>query len=88
MSQNNLSSNLDGFVLITRLPNLNIIFLMSVVYMYAHKINLILKFLHVCRNCETALINCLVVQFVCGIVVFIILRLTGPNGPNATILEY
>ena len=41
--------------------------------MYAHKRNLILMFLHICRNCETALINCLIVLiiFVCGIVVFI-----------------
>ena len=48
-------------------------FLKSVVYMYAHKRNLILMFLHICRNCETALINCLIVLiiFVCGIVVFI-----------------
>ena len=32
-----------------------------------------LMFLHICRNCETALINCLIVLiiFVCGIVVFI-----------------
>ena len=41
--------------------------------MYAQERNLILMFLHVCRNCETALINCLIVLiiFVCGIVVFI-----------------
>ena len=42
--------------------------------MYAHERNLILNpmFLHICRNCETALINCLIVLiFVCGIVVFI-----------------
>ena len=40
--------------------------------MYDHEINLIMMFLH-CRNCETALINCLIVFiiFVCGIVVFI-----------------
>ena len=47
---------------------------LSVVYMYAHERNLILMFLHICRNCETALINCLIVFiiiFVCGIVVFI-----------------
>ena len=61
------SSNLDGFVWITRLPKS-----LSVVYMYAHERNLIL-FLHICRNCETALISCLIVLiiFVCGIVVFI-----------------
>ena len=29
---------------------------LSVVYMYAHERNLILMFLHICRNCETALI--------------------------------
>ena len=41
--------------------------------MCAHERNLILVFLHVCRNCETALINCLIVFiiFVCGIVMFI-----------------
>ena len=51
----------------TRLPkNVN------VVYMYAHERNLILMFLHICRNCETALIKCLIVFiiFVCGIAVF------------------
>ena len=52
MSENNLSSNLDGSVRITRLPKY-----VSVVYMYAHERNLILMFLHMCRNCETALIN-------------------------------
>ena len=43
----------------------------SVVYMYAHEINLIMMFLHIYRNCETALINCFIVLiiFVCGIVV-------------------
>ncbi len=68
MSENNLSSNLDGFVWITRLPKH-----LSVVYMHAHERNLILMFLHICRNCETALINCLIVLiiFVCGIVVFV-----------------
>ena len=68
MSENNLSSKLDGFARITRLPK-NV----SVVYMYAHERNLILMFLHICRNCETALINCLIalIIFVCGIVVFI-----------------
>ena len=42
--------------------------------MYAHERNLILMFLHICRNYETALINCLIVLiiFVCGIVVFIL----------------
>ena len=65
--------------------------------MYAHERNLILMFLYICRNCETALISCLIVLiiFVCGIVVFICVCsiaktgcLTGPDGPNATILEY
>ena len=56
MSENKLSSNLDGFVSITRLPK-NV----SVVYMYIHEINLILMLLHICRNCETALIKCLMV---------------------------
>ena len=39
--------------------------------MYTHERNLILMFLHICWNCETALINCLIVLiiFVCGIVV-------------------
>ena len=31
-----------------------------VVYMYAHERNLILMFLHTCRNYETALISCLI----------------------------
>ena len=46
---------------------------LSVAYMYAHQINLILMFLHICTNCETVLINCLIVLiiFVCGTVVFI-----------------
>ena len=42
--------------------------------MYALERNLILMFLHICRNCETALINnCLImlIILVCGIVVFI-----------------
>ena len=41
--------------------------------MYAHERNYILMFLHICRKCETALINGLIVLivFVCGIVVFI-----------------
>ena len=41
--------------------------------MYASERTLILMFLHICRNCETALINCLIVliTFVCGIVVFV-----------------
>ena len=40
--------------------------------MYAHERNFILMFLHNCRNCETALINCLIVFmiFVYGIFVF------------------
>ena len=67
MSENNLSSNFEGLVWITRLPK-NV----SVVYMSAHERSLILMFLHTCRNCVTALINCLIVLtiFVCGIVVF------------------
>ena len=66
--------------------------------MYAHERNLILMFLHSCRNYETALISCLIVFiiFVCGIVVFICVCSTartggcqiGPNGSNTTILEY
>ena len=56
MSEDNLSSNLDGFVWITCLPKN-----LSVVYMYAHERNLTVMFLHICRNCETALINCLIV---------------------------
>ena len=42
---------------------------MFVVYMYEHEINLILMFLQIFRNYETALINCLIVLiiFVCGI---------------------
>ena len=41
--------------------------------MYAHERNLILMFLHIYRNYETALISCLIVLiiFVRGIVVFI-----------------
>ena len=41
--------------------------------MYAHEGNLIMMFLHICRNCEIALINFLIVLiiYVCGIVVFI-----------------
>ena len=37
--------------------------------MYVHKRNLILMFLHICRNCETALISCLFVLTIsmCGI---------------------
>ena len=70
MSENNLSSNLDGFVWITGLPKK-----LRVVYMYAQKRNLILRFLYICRNFETALINnyCLIVFIIfdCGIVVFI-----------------
>ena len=69
MSENNLSSNLDGFVWITRLPKF-----LSVVYMYAHEFFFFnLMFLHICMNRKTALINCLIVRiiFVCGIVVFL-----------------
>ena len=41
--------------------------------MYAHERNFILMFLHISKNCGTALINCLIVLiiFVRGIVVFI-----------------
>jgi len=65
--------------------------------MHAQEGNLILMFLHICRKFETALISGLIVLiiFVRGIVVFIcvcsIARTgcqIGPNGPNATILEY
>ena len=68
MSENNLSSDLDWFIWITRLPK-NV----SVLYVYSHERNLILMFLRICRNCETALINCWIVLiiFVYGIVVFI-----------------
>ena len=64
MSENNILSNLDGCVLITRLTKQ-----LSIVYMYAHERNLILMFLHIC---EIALINCLIVLiFVYDFVVFI-----------------
>ena len=45
----------------------------SVVYMYAHERNVILMFMYICRNYETALINCLIVLIilVCGIIVSI-----------------
>ena len=65
--------------------------------MYAHQRNLILMFLHICRNYETALINCLIVLivFVCGNVGFICVcgvartgYRIGPNGPKAIVLEY
>ena len=44
--------------------------LYRVVYMYAHERNLTLMFLHICRNYESALINCLIILiiFACGIV--------------------
>ena len=45
MSENNLSSNLDGFVWITWLPKNSI-----VVYMYVHGRNLIPMFLHIYSN--------------------------------------
>ena len=48
---------------ITRLPKR-----LSVVYMCAHERNLILMFLHIYRNCEIALINCLIV-----LVIFVVL---------------
>ena len=56
MSENNLSSKLDGFVWITCLPKA-----VSVVYMYAHERNVILMFLYICRYCATVLINRLIV---------------------------
>ena len=59
MSENNISSNLDGFVWVTHLPKN-----LSVVYLYAHERNLIWMFLHICRNCETALINFLIVLII------------------------
>ena len=39
-----------------------------------HSLSLSLICLHICRNCETVLINCLIVLiiFVCGIVVFVV----------------
>ena len=54
---------------------------------------------HSLELCETALIDCLImlIIYVCGIVVLIKLCVCsiarigcyiGPNGPNATILEY
>ena len=45
LSENNLTSNLHGFVRITCLPKKLI-----VVYMYVHEWNLIPMFLHICRN--------------------------------------
>ena len=51
-SENNLSSNLDGFVWITYLPK-NVI----VVYMYVHERNFIPMFLHICGNSEKLLIR-------------------------------
>ena len=45
MSENNLSSNLDGFVWITCLPNFVV-----VLYMFVHERNLIPMFLQICRN--------------------------------------
>ena len=68
MSENNLSWNLEGCIWIARLPKN-----LSVVYMYARERILILMFLHICRNCGTALINCLIVLivFVDGTVVFV-----------------
>ena len=72
MSENNLSSNMDGFFCFTRLLKR-----VSVVYMSAHERNLIVMFLHICSNYETALINCLIVLiiFVCGIVFIYTCRL-------------
>ena len=50
--------------------------------MYAHERNLILMFLHICRNYETALINYLIVLIIfgCGIVEFIYVRSIARNG--------
>ena len=45
MYENNLSSNLDGFVFESRLPKD-----LSVVCMYIHERNLIPALLHICRN--------------------------------------
>ena len=61
---------------------------LSVVYMYAHERNLILIFLHICRNYETALINCLIMLIivVCGTVVFICVCSIGRFG-EAGLLE-
>ena len=41
--------------------------------MYAYERNVILMFLHICRNCKTALINFVIVLIILvrGIVVFI-----------------
>ncbi len=77
MSENNLSSNLDGFVRITGLPKH-----LSDVYTYAHERNLILMFLHTCRNRETALINCLIVLIIfdCGIAVFLCVCIIAETG--------
>ena len=36
--------------------------------LYAHERNLILMFLHICRNCETALISCLIVLIILFVV--------------------
>ena len=68
MSENNLSSNLDGFVWITRLPKQT-----ECCIHVCHERNLILMFLHIRRNYESALITCLIVLIisVCGILVFI-----------------
>ena len=41
--------------------------------LYAHERNLILMFLHICRNCETALINCLFV-FIISACVYLCLK--------------
>ena len=45
ISENNLSSNLDGFVSITCLAKKNIF-----IYMYVHKRYLFPMFLHICRK--------------------------------------
>ena len=66
MSEDNLSSNLDD------LFESHICLKMRELYP-CMPMKEILMFLHICRNCETALISCLIVLiiFVCGIVMFI-----------------
>ena len=41
---------------------------LKILVLYAHQRNLILMFLHICRNCETALISCLIV-----LIIFVVL---------------
>ena len=57
---------------------------------YPHKIKFIhsfilslsVMFLHICRNCEAAVINCLIelIIFVCGIVVFMCVSSKASTG--------